>query len=123
MAAFADSVLDSGLSTLNTATETLHILSQDIGLTWADVATYTLGNKASPTVSTPADRGAGGREVTVSAITDGTVTGTGTASHWALTDDSATAVLASGPLASSQAVTSGNVFTLTSFTAGIADPT
>lgn len=122
MAALHDDVFDSGLSQLSTLTETLYILSADPGLTWANIATYALGSKSSPTVGSPADRSGGGREVTVSAITDGNVTATGTASHYALTDDSATKILASGALSSSQSVTSGNTFTLTSFTIGIPDP-
>jgi len=39
------------------------------------------------------------------------VTATATATHWALTDG-ATLLLATGALTSSQAVTSGNTFTL-----------
>lgn len=122
MAALHDDVFDSGLSVLNANVENLHILSADPGLTWSNIATYSLGSKAAPTVSTPADRTGGGREVSVSAISDGSVSADGTATHFALTDDSATKILASGPLAASQAVTNGNAFTLTSFTIGIPDP-
>lgn len=117
-----DDVFDNGLNTLTNNTEKLYILSADPGLTWGNIATYALGNKATPTVGSPADRSGGGREVTVSAITDGSVTATGTATHFALTDDSATKILAAGNLSSPQAVTSGNTFTLTSFTVGIPDP-
>jgi len=122
MAALHNDVFDNGLSVLNTYTETLHILSADPGLTWANIASYTLGNKASPTVSTPADRAAGGREATISAISDGTVSGTGNAAYWALTDDSESKILATGDLASSESVSSGNQFTLTEFKIGIPDP-
>lgn len=117
-----DDVLDNGLNTLVNNTEKLYILSADPGLTWSNIASYALGNKATPTVGAPADRSGGGRKVTVAAITDGTVTDTDTATHYALTDDSATKILASGDLAASQAVTSGNVFTLTAFDIGIPDP-
>ena len=122
MPALHDDVFDSGLDTLDTDTENLVILSADPGLTWGNIATYLLGTKATPTISAPADRTGGGREVTISAITDGSVSATGTASHYALTDDSATKILASGALASSQSVTSGNTFTLTEFKIGIPDP-
>ena len=116
-----DDILDNGLSAL-TNTETLYILSADPGLTWGNIATYALGNKATPTVGAIGDRTGGGRKRTISAITDGTVTGTGTATHFALTDDSATKILAAGDLSASQGVTSGNTFTLTSFDIGIPDP-
>jgi len=122
MSAIHNDVFDNGLNTIDTYTETLHILSADPGLAWSNIAALGLGSKATPTVSAPSDRTGGGREVTISAITDGSTATTGTASHYALTDDSATKILASGSLASPQAVTAGNVFTLTSFTIGIPDP-
>ena len=122
MAALHNDVFDSGLNTLDTDTENLVILSADPGLTWGNIATYLLGTKSAPAVSASADRSGGGREVTISAITDGTVSATGTASHWAMTDDSATKILASGALSASQSVTSGNDFTLAEFTIGIPDP-
>lgn len=117
-----DDIYDTGLSQLTTIVEKLHICSAQ-PTTFGEVATYTLGNKASPTITGPTAKGGGGREVTVSAISDGSVTGTGTAAWFALTDDSASKLLATGNLASSQSVTSGNTFTLTSFTIGIPAPT
>jgi len=116
-----DDIFDNGLSALDN-TEKLYILSADPGLTWGNIATYALGNKATPTIEAIGDRAGGGRKRTVSAITDGTVTGTGTATHFALTDDSASKILAAGDLSASQGVTSGNTFTLTSFDIGIPDP-
>lgn len=122
MSALGDRVLDNGLSVLNTEANRLDICSQE-PTTYAEAtSTYTLGNKTSPTIGAPADRGGGGREVTVSAISDGSVTGTDTATHWAITDTSNTRLLATGSLSASQAVTSGNIFTLGSFTIGIPDP-
>jgi hypothetical protein len=122
MAALHDDVFDNGLSTIDDSTENLYLLSADPGITWADIATYTLGSKATPSIAIPSDRDGGGREVIVSAITDGSVTATGTATHFALTDDSASKVLVSGAISAAQVVTSGNVFTLTEFTVGIPDP-
>ena len=122
MPALHDDVFDNGLNVLPGNTETLYILSADPGLIWADIANYKLGSKAAPAISAPADRTGGGREVTVSAISDGSVTATGTATHFALTDDSASKILASGALSASQAVTNGNTFTLTAFDIGIPDP-
>lgn len=122
MAALHDDVFDNGLNTIDTNTENLHILSADPGLTWANIAANGLGNKATPAIAAPSDRVGGGREVVVSAITDGSVTATGTATHFALTDDSASKILVSQALESSQVVTSGNTFTLTELSVGIPDP-
>jgi hypothetical protein len=122
MGLLGDLVLDSGLDFLDTDGDRLDICSEEPTDYTGATTTHTLGNKAPPAISAPADRGAGGREVTVSAITDGSVTGTGTASHWAVSDISGTALLATGPLAAPQGVTSGNTFTLTEFKVGIPDP-
>lgn len=117
-----DDVFDSGLSVLDTLVENLYICST-LPTTFAEASsTYKLGTKATPTVSAPSDRTGGGRKVTVSAITDGTVSANGTAGFYALTDDSASKLLAQGDLASTQVVTSGNTFTLTAFDVGIPDP-
>ena len=73
-------------------------------------------------IGAPQDRNAGGREVVVAAISDGTVTATGTATHYAILDTVNSRLLATGSLSASQAVTSGNTFTLSSTTVGIPDP-
>ena len=122
MASIGDEVFDEGLDKLDTDADRIDICSQEPATYAEATSTYTLGNKTSPTVSAPGDRGAGGREVTVSAINDGSVTGTGTATHFAIVDTGNTLLLATGALASSQAVTSGNTWTLTEFTVGIPDP-
>lgn len=110
-------VLDSGLVTLTNATsKVLHICSTQPAL-FADVAGATLGNKSGPTVGSPAARTPSGRKVTISAISDGSVTGTGTAAYWALVD--ASRLLATGTLSASQAVTTNNTFTLAAFDIGI----
>lgn len=122
MPALHDDVYDNGMVPLASIVEKLHILKADPGLVWANIATHGLGNKTPPVVSAPTDRTGGGRKVTVSAIPDGSVTATETATHYALTDDSATKILASGTLAAPQAVTIGNPFTLAAFDIGIPDP-
>jgi len=122
MAALNDLVFDGGLNVIDASTENLYLLSADPGLTWANVASYNLGVKANPAIASPSDRSGGGREVVVTAITDGSVTATGTATHFALTDDSGTDILVSGAISASQVVTTGNVFTLTEFSIGIPDP-
>ena len=122
MPAIHDSVFDDGLSILNSTAENLYICNADPGLTWSNIGTMAIGTKATPTVSVPEDRIAGGRQVTISAITDGDVDATDDATHWALTDDSEEVILVSGELSDTQAVTEGNVFTLTAITIGIPDP-
>lgn len=116
----ADYIFDLALSELDTATATLYITSQE-ATTYAEAATtYPLGNKSSLSIGAPADRTPNGRKVTVAAITDGTVTGTGTATHWAITK-SGTTLMATGALSASQAVTNGNTFSLGAFDVGIPD--
>lgn len=123
MPSLSDNVFDSGLDYLDTNTETLFICSQEPTSYAEASSTYALGSKSSPAVAAPADRAGGGRECVVSAITDGSVSATGTATHYALVKDSATAeLLAAGALSASQAVTNGNTFTLTEFAVGIPDP-
>lgn len=121
MAALHNDIFDNGLSALDN-TEKLVLLTADPGLTWANIASYLVGEKSSPTIGAIADRSGGGREREIAAITDGSISATGTASHYALTDDSASKILASGSLSSSQSVTLGNTFTCTAFTIGIPDP-
>jgi len=117
-------VYDNGLAPLTTLVENLYICNA-LPSTFAEAsATFKLGTKAAPGITGPTNRAAGGgREVTVGAITDGTVDTTGTASHYALCDNSASKLLAAGDLAATQGVTSGNPFTLTSFKVGIPAPT
>ena len=117
-----DRVFDNGLTVLDTEADKLYITSSQATTYTEAITTYALGVKNTPTVSAPADRTGGGREVTVSAITDGSVTASGTATHYALVDQSNSRLLATGSLSASQAVTSGNTFTLTSFKIGIPDP-
>lgn len=122
MAALHDDVFDNGLSVIDTNVENLYILSADPGLIWANIASYKLGDKSGPAIVAPADRTGGGRQVTISAITDGSVTATGTATYFALTDDSETKILVSGALGAGASVENGNGFTLTEFEVGIPDP-
>ena len=117
-----DRVFDNGLTVLDTEADKLYITSSQATTYTEAITTYALGVKNTPTVSAPADRTGGGREVTVSAITDGSVTGTGTAGFYALVDSSNSRLLAAGPLSASQGVTASNTFTLTSFKIGIPDP-
>lgn len=122
MAFLSDNVLDQGVNYVDVNTERLHICSA-APISYANVAAVTLGNKATPTVSAPQNGAVSGRRVIISAITDGIVTGTGTATHWAIVKDSATSeLIAWQTLTASQGVTSGNTFTLDAISLEIPDP-
>jgi hypothetical protein len=122
MATIADRVLDEGLSILDLEANRVDVCSQE-PTTYAEAtSTYTLGNSTSVTISAPADRTGGGRKVTMSAISDGSVTGTGTATHYAIVDTSNSRLLVTGSLTASQSVTSGNTFSLEALDVGIPDP-
>lgn len=122
MATLNNRVFDNGLSVLDTEANKILVTSQEATTYTEANATYALGNSTSLSIGAPADRSGGGREVTVAAISDGSVTGTGTATHFAIVDTSNSRLLATGSLTASQAVTSGNTFTLGTFTIGIPDP-
>ena len=116
-----DRVFDNGLTVLDTEANRLDICSQEPTTYAAATTTYTLGNKTSLSIGAPAD-GATGRKVTVAAITDGTVSASDTATHYAIVDTVNSRLLATGELASPQVVTSGNTFTLAAFDIRIPDP-
>lgn len=122
MAQLGDRVFDNGLSVLSDEADELHICSDEPATYNEATSTYSLGEKASPTIAAPSDRTGGGREVEVAAINDGSVTDTGTASHYAIVDTANSRLLAAGSLDTPQSVTNGNTFTLSSFTIGIPDP-
>lgn len=122
MSTLNNRVFDNGLTVLDTEANRLDITSQEATTYAGASSTYSLGNSTSLSIAAPSDRGAGGRQVVVAAISDGSVTGTGTATHYAIVDTVNSRLLATGSLTESQAVTSGNTFTLGSFTIGIPDP-
>ena len=122
MAYIDDYVLDNGLGVFTADCDRLDICTAEPATYAEATTTYTKGNKASPSCASPSAKGGGGREVITSAITDGSVTGDGTVTHWALVDTGSTRLLAAGSLSSGQAVSNGNTFTLTQFTVGIPGP-
>ncbi len=121
MATLDNRVFDNGLTVLDTEANAIHVTSAE-ATSFANVAAVTLGNSTSLSIGAPADRAGGGREVVVAAITDGSVTGTGTATHYAIVDTVNSRLLATSTLTASQSVTSGNTFTLSSVAIGIPDP-
>jgi hypothetical protein len=113
--------LDALLNDTDSNAEELHICTAEPAV-YGDIATYSKGQKTALVINAPSDRGGGGREIVVPAISDGAVDGDGTVTHWAIVKVTATSrLLAAGLLSSGQAVTNGNTFTLTQFTIGVPD--
>jgi len=124
MSLLADYILDAALAKLDTEANRLDICSVEPATYTAATSTNTLGNKTSLSIGAPADRSPNGRKVTVAAFTDGTVTATGTATHYAIVDTvggGTPRLLGTNALAASQAVTNGNAFGLSAFDIGIPD--
>lgn len=114
MAFLSDTILDAALQVIrDAATPVLHICSSEPA-NFAGVAAVTLGNKAGPTIGAQADGAVSGRSVSIATFTDGTVTATGTGTHWALVDTTTSALLASVAVPASQALTNGNPLSMTS---------
>ncbi len=112
MTKVADKVLDAALAEFTGAT-VLHICSAE-PTSRAQAISLSLGNKASPGINSVADSvSPAGRKRQVTAITDGAVTTTGTATHWALIDG--TDLLATNTLSPSKDVADGGTFTLGAF--------
>jgi hypothetical protein len=122
MATLNDRVFDNGLSVLDLEADAIHITSQEATSYTDATSTSSLGSSTSLSIGAPQDRAGGGREVVVAGITDGSVTGTGTATNYAIVDTANSRLLATGSLTASQSVTSGNTFTLSSVAIGIPDP-
>lgn len=115
----ADRVLDLGLNVLDTEADKIYITNAEATTFTQAITTFALGNKnfgaGAVTGSPAAGTTPTGRKVTTAAVTDGTITATGTATHWAIVDSANSRLLAVGTLAASQGVTNGNTFTLTAF--------
>lgn len=115
-ASLEDRVLDFGLNVLDTESSFLSITSSEPTTLAIAATTGLLGFKnwgVGAVFGSPAAGSPNGRKVSSAAITDGTITTTGTAAWWAVY---ATGTLhAHGTLAAAQAVTAGNTFSLSSF--------
>lgn len=111
-------VLDLGLNVLDTEADKIYITSAEATTFTEAITTYALGNNAfsvGGAFGSPAAGSPNGRKVSSTAITVGSVTGTGTATNWAVVDSVNSRLLAVGVLSASQPVTSGNTFQLPSF--------
>ena len=108
----SDALLDDLSSLASAANRRVDICYTQEPTTYAEAtSTYSCGNKAGLSMTALADGGVDGRKVSTPARTDGSVTATQTAGWWAITDG-ASVLHATGALSATQAVTSGNQFTL-----------
>lgn len=112
----ADAILDGGLTLIDTLATSIYLCSQDPTTYTEASSTYALANNivaAGAAFGAPAAGSPNGRKVTSAAVTAGTVSGTGTATKWAVTTGAA--LYANGSLAASQAMTAGNTWSLPAF--------
>ena len=114
-----DNVLDNGLVALKAAASHIWICSAEPATFTAATSTLALGSKNfGAGAGFPGAVAAGspsGRKLTTAAVTDGAISATGTASHYGITSAAASRLDIANSLAASQAVTSGNPFTLAAF--------
>ncbi len=114
-------VLDSGLTILTTEVNRLYWCTAE-PTTYALAVSLSVGTKATPTVSSPADRTPSGRKVTISAITNGAGTASGTITHWALVDSVNSRLLATNEIEDTWATNNGDLITSVAFDIGIPGP-
>lgn len=93
MTFLADSVLDAALQHIIDHGTRQDICSQEPSTYTEATSTYSLGNKTGITVGAQANGVTSGRRVTIPAVTGGSVTATGTATHNALSKPTATTEL------------------------------
>lgn len=120
--ALGDYVLDNGLQALDTLCSHVYICNALPSTYAAATSTNALGNKnfgAGNAFGAPAAKSPNGRQVTSVAVTDGSVTADGTASHLAFVDAANSRLLHTQPLSATKAVNNGDVFTLNAITVGI----
>lgn len=122
MAYINPDVYDMALNAISGSAENLYVCSQEPTTFTQASATYSLGSKVSPSFTGPSAGDVSGRKITVSAISDGSVSSSGNACWVSLTDDSLSKLLAAQVLSASQTLTSGNTFSLTAFDVEIQDP-
>ena len=122
-------VFDLGLSYLKTNADKIYICSaQPANYSEATTGgTYALGNKSFGAGAViPAaladDTPTGSRKGTTAAVTDGSVTNSGTAGFWAIVYSGSSLLLAAYSLSATQGVTASNTFTLAAFVVKLTAP-
>lgn len=119
-----DRVLDFGINELTSNANRVDLCSQAPTTYTEATSTYTMGNKTAISFGSPADA-TSGRKVVLTAVTGGSLTGTGNVTHYAITDTSNSRLLVVQAVASSPvAVTSGDTWAFTGdVEVNIPDPT
>lgn len=121
MAYLNDLTLDNGLSSLKAAASHVYLCSAEPATFTAASSTNKLGTKnfgaGAVFPGAIAAASPNGRKLVTAAVTDGTVDSTGTATHWAITSNASSRLELAAALAASQAVTSGNTWSLPAFDA------
>lgn len=125
MALLNDNTLDNGLAALKAAADKVYITNAEAATYTQATSTFALGNKNFGAGAVfPGAIAAGspsGRKLDSAAITDGSVTATGTATHDATVTSGSSRLELAQALSASQAVTSGNIFTRTAQTVRLAN--
>ena len=121
MAYITDAAFDAALNYIRDNAENLYNCSAEPTSFAQASSSLKLATKALPTIAPPSDRPGGGRELLVAAIADGIVDATGTGTHAALTDDSASLLLTVVPLGATQVLTAGNAMTLSEHSISVRD--
>jgi len=122
MATLSNRVYDNGLSVLDTEANRLDLCSAEPTTYTEATSTNTLGSTTSISISAPEDGDTSGRKVTLAAVAGASITASGTATHIAITDTVNSRLLLTVDITPSQAVVSGNTFSLTSVDIEIPDP-
>lgn len=107
-----DFYLDKVPAAIKADTNVLVICSANPTTYTEAFTTYKLGTKTSPTLSDPQDAIPDGRKLVVSAISDGVVSVSGTATHFALLDTVNSRLAVAQSLAVPLSVGSENSFSL-----------
>lgn len=108
----ADYIRDNGLTKFTSEANAFVICSTEPTNYTEAFTTYKLGTKTTPTITLVAGT-PNGRAASVATFTDGSITASGTAAAYAIIDTVNSRLLAAGALSSSQSVTSGNTFSIT----------
>ena len=110
MAYLNDRVLDLGLNVLTTEANALHICSAAPSTYAQATGSLSLGVITTPTVPAPAAGTPDGRAVIIAPIatSTGTVTATGTVTHYALVDTTGERLLAVADIDNPQVMTQNN---------------
>lgn len=110
-----DAIRDGGLTLGQTGSTFQIVLCNAEPDTYTEAfTTFKVGTKTSPSLSLVAGTG-GGRAIQCLAFTDGAISATDTASHWAEIDTTNSRLVAAGALAAPQSVTNLNPFSLGTF--------